>query len=104
MADLNSRAEEAKRQGYVAGRETSRAESASKPKAMQESKGKGDEPRLALSQSLGIFALSENFVRNKKNAKSDDSFDGSGRDVNEAERSQSQGNRVRKSEGADGEE
>jgi len=100
VTDLNSGTKKAESQRDVARRQTGGAESASKPKAVQKTKGEGYQPRLALCQSLGIFTLSENFVRNKKNAEGDDSFDRSGRDVNEAQGRQSERNGVRQRERA----
>ena len=64
--------------------QTRRAQPARETKTMQQAKGEGHQPWLALCQSLRILVLSQDFICNEENAKGNDRFDRSRRYMHEA--------------------
>ena len=101
---LDTGTEESQSERNVGDGQSRCAESTSETKTVQKAEGESHQPGLALCQSVRILVFSENLVRDEENTERNDSFDRSRRHVDETESGERQGDGMRKSEGADGEE
>ena len=68
VANLDASAEKSECEWDVRSRQTSGTKSSGKTETVQKPEGESYQPGLALRQSIGIFLLPQDFIRNKKNA------------------------------------
>jgi hypothetical protein len=86
VADFDACTEESQSEWDVPRWQSSSVEPAGKTETVEKSKGKGNEPGLALCEAVGMVAFAQDFVGDKEDAKCDHRFNRYWRNVNEAER------------------